>query len=46
MNDPGAQLTADIAKLVAAIEEAAVELDLAEEPANFELVLKGGEDHE
>ena len=44
MSDPGAQLTADIAKLVAMIEQAAMELDLAEEPASFTIALQTGGD--
>ncbi len=46
MSDIPQQVTADVPALVTLIERAAEELDLAEEPANFALVLQGGADDE
>lgn len=46
MSDITQQVTADVPALVTLVERAAEELDLAEEPANFALVLKGGEEDE
>lgn len=46
MSELTQQVTADVPSIVAMIERAAAELDLAEEPANFALVLKGGEEDE
>lgn len=46
MGDITQQVAADVPALVTLIEGAAQELDLAEEPANFALVLQGGADDE